>query len=135
MDVDTVELTDNVTTDDKLFGDIKKKHDSKTYIESTSDTTDILYSVDDVPPLQLTILLGFQQYLTAFGGLVGAPLLLRKVYCIDGDDEGLAHVIGTVLVASGISTILQAVFGVRFAIGFDTPVLRRNVLCWLWRCP
>ncbi|KAK3084365.1 hypothetical protein FSP39_012253, partial [Pinctada imbricata] len=77
---------------------------------------EILYSVDDSPPIQLTILLGFQQYLTAFGGLVGAPLLLRKFYCIDGDNEGLAQIIGTVFVACGISTVLQTTLGVRLPI-------------------
>ncbi|KAK3084819.1 hypothetical protein FSP39_019531, partial [Pinctada imbricata] len=56
------------------------------------------------------------QYLTTFVGLVGAPLLLRKFYCIDGDNEGLAQIIGTVFVASGLSTVLQTSLGVRLPI-------------------
>ncbi len=37
---------------------------------------DLIYGIDDIPPLGETIALGFQHYLTMFGSTVAIPLLI-----------------------------------------------------------
>ncbi|XP_060606902.1 solute carrier family 23 member 2-like [Ruditapes philippinarum] len=76
----------------------------------------VLYSVDDTPPWHLCILLGFQHYLTAIGGIISIPLVLAQYFCMDKDTLGISEVIGTIIFVSGLSTILQTTFGIRLPI-------------------
>ncbi|GFO49749.1 solute carrier family 23 member 1 [Plakobranchus ocellatus] len=93
-----------------------------------SSKLDILYGVTDRPPWYLCLLLGFQQFLTAFGATFAYPVLIKDSICIDGDDVGLGELISTVIFVSGFSTILQVTFGVRLPIiqsvsySFITPI-------------
>ncbi|KAH9525785.1 hypothetical protein Btru_002366 [Bulinus truncatus] len=77
---------------------------------------DILYTVDQVPPWYLCILLGFQQFLTAFGATFAYPVIISSAICIEGDDVGLGELISTVIFVSGFSSILQTTFGIRLPI-------------------
>ncbi|KFU90660.1 Solute carrier family 23 member 1, partial [Chaetura pelagica] len=98
------------------------------------------YTVTDVPPWYLCILLGIQHFLTAMGGLVAIPLILSKDLCIQHDLLTQSHLISTIFFVSGICTLLQVLFGVRLPIiqggtfAFLTPTLAMLSLP-MWKCP
>uniref|UniRef100_A0A8C8SX27 Solute carrier family 23 member 1-like n=1 Tax=Pelusios castaneus TaxID=367368 RepID=A0A8C8SX27_9SAUR len=111
----------------------KKKDQGKSY-------STLVYSVTDIPPWYLCILLGIQHYLTALGGLVAIPLILSKELCLQHDPLTQGHLISTIFFVSGICTLLQVLFGVRLPIlqggtfAFLTPSLAMLSLP-NWRCP
>ncbi|XP_033762509.1 solute carrier family 23 member 1-like isoform X2 [Pecten maximus] len=105
--------TTSVSMDDEL--EQKRRKDEKTD-ETTGRLSGLLYSVEEVPPLGLCVLLGFQHYLTAFGGILSVPLILYRVFCIGEDRVGLSEVIGTIFFCSGMATLLQTTLGVRLPI-------------------
>ncbi|NXC24888.1 S23A1 protein, partial [Campylorhamphus procurvoides] len=98
------------------------------------------YTVTDVPPWYLCILLGIQHFLTAMGGLVAIPLILSKELCLQHDLLTQSHLISTIFFVSGICTLLQVLFGVRLPIiqggtfAFLTPTLAMLSLPG-WKCP
>ncbi|NXF97923.1 S23A1 protein, partial [Eubucco bourcierii] len=98
------------------------------------------YTVTDVPPWYLCILLGIQHFLTAMGGLVAIPLILSKELCLQHDLLTQSHLISTIFFVSGICTLLQVLFGVRLPIiqggtfAFLTPTLAMLSLP-KWKCP
>ncbi|NXP14123.1 S23A1 protein, partial [Thinocorus orbignyianus] len=98
------------------------------------------YTVIDVPPWYLCILLGIQHFLTAMGGLVAIPLILSKELCLQHDLLTQSHLISTIFFVSGICTLLQVLFGVRLPIiqggtfAFLTPTLAMLSLP-KWKCP
>ncbi|XP_063252289.1 solute carrier family 23 member 1-like isoform X2 [Prinia subflava] len=102
--------------------------------------TKLGYTVTDVPPWYLCILLGIQHFLTAMGGLVAIPLILSKGLCLQHDLLTQSHLICTIFFVSGICTLLQVLFGVRLPIiqggtfTFLTPTLAMLSLS-SWKCP
>ncbi|XP_030913403.1 solute carrier family 23 member 1-like [Geospiza fortis] len=102
--------------------------------------TKLGYTVTDVPPWYLCILLGIQHFLTAIGGLVAVPLMLSKGLCLQHDLLTQSHLISTIIFVSGICTLLQVLFGVRLPIiqggtlTFLTPTLAMLSLP-NWKCP
>ena len=62
----------------------------------------------------MCILLGFQQYLTMFGSTVSIPFILCPLLCIKEDDPARGYIISTMFFVSGIVTLLQVTFGVRY---------------------
>ncbi len=76
----------------------------------------LIYGIDDVPPLGETVVLGFQHYLTMFGSTVAVPLLLAEPLGIANDQHQLALLIGTMFFVSGITTLLQTTLGNRLPI-------------------
>ncbi|XP_074840069.1 solute carrier family 23 member 1-like [Carettochelys insculpta] len=100
----------------------------------------LVYSVTEIPPWYLCILLGIQHYLTALGGLVAIPLILSKELCLQHDPLTQGHLISTIFFVSGICTLLQVLFGVRLPIlqggtfAFLTPSLAMLSLP-NWKCP
>lgn len=77
---------------------------------------ELIYGIDDVPPVGETFVLGFQHYLTMFGSTVAIPLLLAPHLGIDDDRAQLALLIGTMFFVSGIATLLQTTLGNRLPI-------------------
>jgi nucleobase transporter 1/2 len=75
----------------------------------------LLYGIEDRPPLRETIILGFQHYLTMFGSTVAIPLLLAPVFGIT-DPVQKGWLIATMFFVSGITTILQTTWGNRLPI-------------------
>lgn len=100
----------------------------------------LAYTVTDMPPWYLCILLGIQHFLTAMGGLVAIPLILSKELCLQHDLLTQSHLISTIFFVSGICTLLQVLFGVRLPIiqggtfAFLTPTLAMLSLP-KWKCP
>ena len=93
--------------------------------------SDLIYSVEDIPPWYMCILLGFQQYLTMFGATVSIPFILCPLLCISENDPARGYIISTMFFVSGIITLLQVTFGVRYEIflllSFDKSI-KNNVM-------
>jgi solute carrier family 23 (nucleobase transporter), member 1 len=76
---------------------------------------DMNYGLDDVPkPIFKAIGLGVQHVLTMFGATVAVPLLLGPAMGIEGAE--LAILVSSVMIASGVATIIQVRFGTRLPI-------------------
>ncbi len=75
----------------------------------------LLYSIDEVPPLSESIVLGLQHYLTMFGSTVAIPLLLAPAFGIT-DPVEKGWLIATMFFVSGITTLLQTTWGNRLPI-------------------
>ncbi|XP_013890046.1 xan_ur_permease domain-containing protein [Austrofundulus limnaeus] len=80
------------------------------------DNNKLAYSVTDVPPWYLCILLGTQHCLTAFGGIIAIPLILSEALCLQHDGLTQSYLISTIFFVSGICTLLQVTFGIRLPI-------------------
>ncbi len=81
---------------------------------SKLSTKDILYYVDEVPPLGESILLGFQHVLTLFGATIAVPLILGGAMGFSPDQTAI--LIGAVMVTAGVATLLQIFFGTKLPI-------------------
>ncbi|XP_047551629.1 solute carrier family 23 member 1-like isoform X1 [Lutra lutra] len=105
-----------------------------------SSSSQPTYSVLDVPPWYLCILLGIQHFLTALGGLVAVPLILAKDLCLQHDPLTQSYLISTIFFVSGLCTLLQVFLGVRLPIlqggtfAFVAPSLAMLSLP-AWKCP
>ncbi len=84
--------------------------------ENATPSHNLIYGIDDKPPLLQTISLGFQHYLTMFGSTVAIPLLLAKPLGIEDNPSAITQLIGTMFFVSGITTLLQTTFGNRLPI-------------------
>ncbi|XP_065147853.1 solute carrier family 23 member 2 [Paramisgurnus dabryanus] len=100
----------------------------------------LIYSINDRPPWYLCILLGFQHYILAFGGILAIPLILAEPLCIKDNNAAKSQLISTIFFVSGLCTVLQTTFGTRLPIlqggtfTFITPTLAILALP-KWRCP
>ncbi len=74
----------------------------------------IIYPIDSRPPLARTLVLSTQHVLTMFGATVAVPLLLGPQMGMDRAQ--IATLISSVMLCSGIATVLQTTFGSRLPI-------------------
>lgn len=66
----------------------------------------LLYKIEDRPNLQLSILLGFQHIVAAFGGIVAVPLVVGPA--IGLDIQTTALMVSASIFVAGIATVIQA---------------------------
>lgn len=98
------------------------------------------YVIDECPPWYLSIVLGFQHYLTMFGSTLAIPLVLAKPMCYDQNPLATSEIISTIFFVSGLCTLLQTIFGNRLPIvqggtfSFLTPTIAILSLP-KWQCP
>uniref|UniRef100_A0A6Q2Y119 Solute carrier family 23 member 1 n=1 Tax=Esox lucius TaxID=8010 RepID=A0A6Q2Y119_ESOLU len=101
---------------------------------------DMIYTIEDVPPWYLCILLGLQHYLTCFSGTIAVPFLLAEAMCVGQDQYTVSQLVGTIFTCVGITTLIQTTFGVRL------PLFQASALAFLipaqailglerWKCP
>ena len=76
--------------------------------------TAVLYGLDDRPPMGWSIVLALQHVLTMFGSTVAVPLLLGPAMGLD--TAGIAILISSVMLCSGVATLIQTTFGSRLPI-------------------
>lgn len=83
----------------------------------------LTYGVEDKPDLGTTIVLGFQNVITAFGGLVAVPLIIAGIAGFGVKDT--AYMVSAALLASGIVSIIQSKgFGPKwFRVGAGLPTI------------
>ncbi|XP_042408726.1 nucleobase-ascorbate transporter 11-like isoform X3 [Zingiber officinale] len=76
--------------------------------------SDFRSTVTDNPGITLLMLYGIQHYLSLAGSLVFTPLIM--VPAMGGTDEETAAVISTMLLVSGVTTIMHSYFGSRLPL-------------------
>ncbi|XP_066302083.1 solute carrier family 23 member 1-like [Branchiostoma lanceolatum] len=101
---------------------------------------DLQYTIEDVPPWPMCILLGFQHYLTMFGATVALPLILSGPLCVGENNVVKGQLISTIFFVSGLSTLLQSTIGIRLPIvqgGTYTFLVPTFAILSLekWSCP
>ncbi|EFP11248.1 hypothetical protein CRE_30707 [Caenorhabditis remanei] len=71
----------------------------------------------DTPPLAIALLYGFQQVMVCVSALLTVPIIMADSLCPGEDIAKLRQVlISSTFVSSGISTIIQTLFGMRLAL-------------------
>ncbi|XP_072291682.1 solute carrier family 23 member 1 [Eucyclogobius newberryi] len=114
-------------------------HEPHTEKDEAKDL-DLVYALSDRPPWYLCILLGFQHYILAFGGIIAVPLILAEPLCIKDNNVAKSQLISTIFFVSGLATLLQTTVGTRLPIlqggtfSFITPTLAILALP-KWQCP
>ena len=83
-------------------------------MSSSLRTPKVIYGLDDKPPTPKAIMLALQHSLTMFGATVSVPLLLGPAMGMDAQE--IAILISSVMLCSGVGTILQSTFGSRLPI-------------------
>jgi NCS2 family nucleobase:cation symporter-2 len=86
-------------------------------------TSSLKYGVIDKPGILTSILLGFQNILTAFSGIIAVPLIIAGIAGSGVADT--AYMVSAALLASEISSIIQSRgFGPKkFRIGVGLPTV------------
>lgn len=74
--------------------------------EDAVSGSSLKYGLEDKPPLSVTLLLGFQNIVTSFGGIVAVPLILAGMAGFD--IMNTAYLVSAALLASGINSIIQS---------------------------
>uniref|UniRef100_A0ABI7WK76 Solute carrier family 23 member 2 n=1 Tax=Felis catus TaxID=9685 RepID=A0ABI7WK76_FELCA len=126
--------------DDVLNGHTEGPNRKKGGQSRSPSSSNLVYSILEVPPWYLCILMGIQHFLTALGGLVSVPLILAKDLCLQHDPLTQSYLISTIFFVSGFCTLLQVFFGVRLPIlqggtfAFVAPSLAMLSLP-TWKCP
>lgn len=92
---------------------------------NTVDTfnSNLIYQMEDRPKLGVSILLAFQNIVTALGGIIAVPLIIGGVAGVGVEDT--AFLVSATLLASGITTWIQAV-GIgpkKFRVGARIPMI------------
>uniref|UniRef100_A0AAQ6AC03 Uncharacterized protein n=1 Tax=Amphiprion ocellaris TaxID=80972 RepID=A0AAQ6AC03_AMPOC len=124
----------------QLTVDIEEPQTEETLEETVDKGVDLVYSLNDRPPWYLCILLGFQHYILAFGGIIAVPLILAEPLCIKDNNVAKSQLISTIFFVSGLCTLLQTALGTRLPIlqggtfSFITPTLAILALP-KWQCP
>lgn len=74
--------------------------------QTTIERNEIVYKVDDRPPLPLSIVLALQHILAAFGGIVAVPLIVGQAIGVKIDD--LSYLVSAAIFMAGLATFIQA---------------------------
>ncbi|KAF3689079.1 Solute carrier family 23 member 2 [Channa argus] len=98
------------------FCDLPDTKNTEPNASVDEDGNKLAYCVTDAPPWYLSIILGIQHCLTAFGGIIAIPLILSQGLCLQHDGLTQSHLISTIFFVSGICTLLQVTFGIRLPI-------------------
>ena len=87
------------------------------------DENELYYGVENSPDFVTTTILGFQNVVTAFGGLVAVPLIIAGMAGFGVTDT--AYLVSAALLASGIVSIIQSKgFGPKaFRVGGGLPTI------------
>ena len=86
--------------------------ESSPIVDDTSGAVE--YGMDDKPPIERSILLGFQHYLTMIGSNIAVPLVLAAAMGMPPD--ATARLVGTFFVVSGVATLAQTTIGNRYPL-------------------
>lgn len=78
------------------------------------DNNQIIYGLNDKPPVIRATVLGAQHVLTMFGSTVAIPLLFGPAMGMNLNE--IALLISSVMLCSGVATFIQATFGSRLPI-------------------
>ncbi|CAC5411969.1 SLC23A1 [Mytilus coruscus] len=85
-------------------------------MEGRRTLSGLQYKVEDNPPWITTVFLAFQNYLMLLSSNLATPGLVAITICARGDVEVASILLGNMLFACGICTVIQFFFGVRLPI-------------------
>lgn len=68
--------------------------------------TQMVYGIDDKPPMGVSIVLALQHILAAFAGIIAVPLVVGSALGLDVKDT--SFMVGATIFASGLTTIIQS---------------------------
>ncbi|GAB6023963.1 hypothetical protein CHUAL_008693 [Chamberlinius hualienensis] len=85
-------------------------------VPSSVDEIDIVYSVTDVPPFPVSIMLSLQQFITVSCSIVMMPFIVCPALCMSNTDPGKAYILSTMYFVIGLATFFQILFGVRLPV-------------------
>lgn len=74
--------------------------------QKSNVASEIMYKINDRPPLLLSILLGFQNIIAAFGGIVAVPLVVAGGLGLSVQDTAIF--VSAAIFVAGIATIIQS---------------------------
>ncbi|KAJ8037984.1 Solute carrier family 23 member 2 [Holothuria leucospilota] len=95
---------------------IEQSHEADDKRNQEEEKPELVYGIEDRPPiLQLTVL-GLQQFLSMCGAQVVIPLILAEILCMKTDVIAVSYVISATFLMQGITTFLQSTFGSRLPI-------------------
>lgn len=103
-------------------------------------TLGLSYLINENPPWYISLLLGFQHYLTMLGATLAIPFIISGPMCFATNTLAISEVLSTIFFSSGLVTLLQSTFGVRLPIvqggtfAFITPTFAILSLPE-WKCP
>lgn len=78
------------------------------------ENVSVIYGLDDKPPLGRAVVLAVQHVFTMFGSTVAVPLLLAPAMGMDAVQTAL--LISSVMLCSGVATLIQSTLGSRLPI-------------------
>ncbi|XP_033996379.1 LOW QUALITY PROTEIN: solute carrier family 23 member 1 [Trematomus bernacchii] len=110
-------------------------------IGSQGAGSDMIYTIEDVPPGTCCILLGLQHYLTCFSGTWPSPSYWPRAMCVGRDQNTVKPArLGTIFTTVGITTLIQTHVGVRLplfpASAFAYLIPAQAILgLERWKCP
>ncbi len=84
---------------------IKLNPDSRLEVDEKRDKSDLIYGLDDVPPLRDTLFAAIQHLLAIFVAIITPPLIIAGALKLDLETTGF--LVSMALFASGISTFIQ----------------------------
>ena len=82
--------------------------------QSQQQDVHLQYTLTQIPPFSITIMLGCQNALMSLSGIVLLPLTLVPI--MGGTRNQIAELIGTICFGAGISTMIQTLLGTRLPI-------------------
>lgn len=94
--------------------DVMSSHSQDTEDAMLSRQSHMKYELTDNPGLVPIFLYGVQHYLSIAGSLILIPLVL--IPAMGGSDDDTARVVSTVLLVSGVTTLLHSFFGSRLPL-------------------
>ncbi|XP_065066234.1 solute carrier family 23 member 2-like isoform X2 [Rhopilema esculentum] len=114
--MDAIEIEKIETTRDQRANGSSKGEKTNSDVKYEKSKSELLYNIEENPPWHLAVGLGFQQYLTMFGGTFTMPFILSIPLCFANEPVVISNILSTIMLASGIVTLLQATFGTRLPI-------------------
>lgn len=75
-------------------------------LEKQREMDEIKYKIEDIPPLEISIILALQHILAAFAGIVAVPLVVSAALGLSVQDT--SFMVSATIFASGLTTIIQS---------------------------
>ncbi|WAR28045.1 S23A1-like protein, partial [Mya arenaria] len=118
-DIEYVPLTEKDDDNEYKQTTVARKGETKSRKMQSAILSGLQYKVDDNPPWISTFLLGFQHYLMLLSSNLATPGIMASIICAINIPETM-HVrsvlLGNMIFACGVCTLLQTFFGARLPI-------------------
>ncbi|KAL4221965.1 hypothetical protein ACF0H5_018015 [Mactra antiquata] len=111
-----VEETDNTISDVTTeLTEVNKNDEILVEVDDYSNKY-LIYGINDIPPIHITIICALQQSLLSLSNQLIVSLLVAQAVCADDDDVLKAKMLSNTLFMSGFTTAMMNLFGVRLPL-------------------